>query len=165
MRLVFGIECVRNTVYRDNRSLYHLWMITVNRSNDFSEVSDLLLAFLGAIGEPAPDREALDRIGDAARAGHMRFFVAKNGDERVGLCSLTLGFSTYKAGPFGTIEDLYVAEAWRGRGVTRALLDALIQHARAEGCRSVLGGCSRDDVPMWKHFEFRPIGVLMAKDV
>jgi ribosomal protein S18 acetylase RimI-like enzyme len=33
------------------------------------------------------------------------------------------------------LEDLFVEEAYRGRGVGRTLLDAVMEWARARGCR------------------------------
>jgi len=47
------------------------------------------------------------------------------------------GYSTFKAGPLLNIHDLAVEPAQRGRGVGHALLDAVEERARADGCCKV----------------------------
>ena len=64
-----------------------------------------------------------------------------------------LGYASY--GPFrpfdgyrGTVEhSVYVAEAARRRGVARALLGALEEHARAAGLHVMLGGIAAENGP------------------
>ena len=55
-----------------------------------------------------------------------------------------VGFATvfpipyaYAAHPSLELEMLYVAEPWRARGVGRALMDAVLDHARETGCERV----------------------------
>ncbi len=43
-------------------------------------------------------------------------------------------YSTFRCRPGLYLEDLFVRPAYRGRGVGRALLEALEQHARTLGC-------------------------------
>lgn len=121
--------------------------------------------FSRAIGEPALDREAFARIAVAVNAGRITFLLARDAGEAIGMCSLTFGFSTYGAAPFGVVDDIYVVTERRGSGVARALVKAATAEARSRGSRSVLIGCSDGDVEMWKHFGFRKIGNMMATDL
>ena len=83
----------------------------------------------------------------------------------VGICSLTIGFSTYRAAPFGVMEDFYIVPEMRQKGVARLLIDHVLADARQKGCRSVMLGCSTDDMPMYKHLGFKTIGNMMARDL
>lgn len=55
-------------------------------------------------------------------------------DEPVGITTAFVGFSTFKAAPLINLHDVAVLPAARGRGVGRALLAAVEEHARATGC-------------------------------
>lgn len=83
----------------------------------------------------------------------------------MGLISLTTGFSTCRAGPFGLLEDLFVVPDRRGHGVARLLIETATDHARRAGCRSLLAGCGPRDVAMWEHLGFRSIGTLVSRDL
>jgi GNAT superfamily N-acetyltransferase len=139
--------------------------ITVAAASGFGDVQALLEAFLDTTGENAPDAASSARIADAMARGDIRFFVARDAGKPVGLISLTTGFSTYRAGPFGLLEDLFVAPDRRGRGVGRRLIEAATDQARRAGCRSLLAGCGAGDVSMWEHLGFRPIGTLVSRDL
>lgn len=54
--------------------------------------------------------------------------------EPVGVAVCFEGYSTFKASPVLNIHDLAVLPEQRSRGVGRALLDAVDNHARASGC-------------------------------
>lgn len=43
-------------------------------------------------------------------------------------------------------ESVYVAAAWRGRGIGRALLEAGLRAAEAAGCWTILAGVERENV-------------------
>lgn len=55
-------------------------------------------------------------------------------DAPVGIAVCFFGLSTFKARPLLNIHDLAVLPEHRGRGVGRALLHAVEQHARSKGC-------------------------------
>ena len=44
----------------------------------------------------------------------------------------------FKAGPEGYVSELFVSQAWRGRGLGRALLTAMEQEARQRGCSQLM---------------------------
>ncbi|HLF96452.1 MAG TPA: GNAT family N-acetyltransferase [Methylococcaceae bacterium] len=51
----------------------------------------------------------------------------------VGMCSVQTLISTAEGGPVGMVEDLVVAESWRGRGIGRLLLNELENWAASRG--------------------------------
>jgi GNAT superfamily N-acetyltransferase len=76
-----------------------------------------------------------DRLIDGLRAHPTtRVFLAFAEDRPIGVAVCFLGFSTFSAKPLLNIHDLAVLPPWRGKGVGRALLAAVEQHARGEDC-------------------------------
>lgn len=64
----------------------------------------------------------------------MHAALAWDGDRAVGLIHLVRRFSTWTMGPQCYLEDLFVADDVRGRGVGRLLIDHGFDWARREGC-------------------------------
>jgi putative acetyltransferase len=77
--------------------------------------------------EPEPEGADRDVFAVGARPGRFRDFVAEDGDRVVGMASL----EPWDAG--GWISKIFVAKESRGRGVGKALLEALVHEARAQG--------------------------------
>lgn len=66
------------------------------------------------------------------------------------------------------IADAFVAEAWRGQGVFRAMLAHADAHARAAGCRRMLiGVLSGNDRPerIYRAAGFRPYAAELIRDL
>jgi len=61
-------------------------------------------------------------------------FLAFDASHAIGLAICFFGFSTFAARPLLNIHDLAVHSEYRGRGVGRALLQAVERAARAAGC-------------------------------
>ncbi|MGZ5195195.1 MAG: N-acetyltransferase family protein [Ramlibacter sp.] len=93
-----------------------------------------------------------ERAGDTAlpeeitRTTWSRFFdanepvhalVAESGGELVGLVHYLFHRSTILVGPTCYLQDLYTSEAARGRGVGRALIEAVYEKAKAAGASRV----------------------------
>lgn len=78
--------------------------------------------------------EALLRDALFGAAPSAEAVVAHAGDEPVGFALWFHTFSTFLARRGLYLEDLFVAPAWRGRGVGRALLTHLAGIAVARGC-------------------------------
>jgi ribosomal protein S18 acetylase RimI-like enzyme len=61
----------------------------------------------------------------------------KEGERVIGLLSASQRWTLWHAGPCALIEELVVDEDARRRGVGRALVEAAVEWARAQGCSEV----------------------------
>jgi GNAT superfamily N-acetyltransferase len=59
--------------------------------------------------------------------------AAEADGETVGMCSVQTLISTAEGGPVGMVEDLVVAEGWRGHGIGRMLLTEAEDWAASRG--------------------------------
>lgn len=86
---------------------------------------------------PLP-QDVLDRLVPALRAHPTTIiFLAFDGAAPVGIATCFKAFSTFAAKPLLNIHDLAVIPSHQGRGISRALLDAVERKARALGCAKV----------------------------
>ena len=96
-------------------------------------------AFYGRSGASAlPEeitRSTWSRLFDGYEPVHA--LVAQQGEQLVGLTHYLFHRSTTQLGPNCYLQDLYTAEAARGRGVGRALIEAVGERAKAGGAGSV----------------------------
>jgi ribosomal protein S18 acetylase RimI-like enzyme len=85
-------------------------------------------------GGPLPE-EVLDRlIPGLQRHPTTVILLAYADDEPVGIATCFTGFSTFYARPLLNIHDLAILPDFRGHGVGRKLLDAVVAKASALGC-------------------------------
>ncbi|KFN48831.1 GNAT family N-acetyltransferase [Arenimonas composti] len=105
--------------------------------------ADLLYALMRALAEYEGDvrhllidREALRRDGPG---GAERFgaFIAESDGEALGFVSYTRTYAIWAAHARLLIDDVYVSDAARGRGVGERLMQAVRELARSEGAGSI----------------------------
>jgi len=132
---------------------------------DASGLFGILDRFLTAIGEAALDDRSSARLGKAMGEDKIFFYIARIEGSAVGVCSLTVGFSTYRASPFGVIDDFYIVPEMRKKGVARVIVEHVLSDAGQRGCRSVIIGCGNEEVAMYRHLGFKTIGNMMAIDL
>ena len=88
-------------------------------------------------GEPLRDAVKA-RLADDLAANTLAFSLIARLDERaVGLANCFMGYSTFAAAPLVNIHDLAVLPAARGRGVGKALLDAVEAEALKRGAAKI----------------------------
>lgn len=111
--------------------------VSISTANE-SDIPDLieLLGVLFSIEQdftPDPEKQRRGLIALLASPnGHVA--IARGPDARaVGMATAQLVISTAEGAPSAWIEDVVVREDWRGRGLGRALLDAVLDWARARG--------------------------------
>ena len=75
------------------------------------------------------------RLAEGLRAHPTtRIFLARDGEEAVGVAVCFLGFSTFAARPLLNIHDLAVKASYRRRGIGAALIEKAAEAARALDC-------------------------------
>lgn len=83
-------------------------------------------------GEPVPDDFA-KTLREAVETGALEVLAARAEKRMVGVAVLAYRLSISAGGLFASIEDLYVRPNERGRGVGRALLEAVQSRCTAGG--------------------------------
>jgi len=120
--------------------------ITIRRAEaaDAAEVARLLHDFNTEFGDPTPGVAALtERAEEMIAAEEMIVVLAGEGPE--GLAQLRLRPSVWSGALDAYLEELYVAPAHRGRGIGRALLESVLEVARAQGATRIDLGTSETD--------------------
>jgi ribosomal protein S18 acetylase RimI-like enzyme len=120
--------------------------MTVRRATpgDAPDVARLLDDFQAEFDESSPGVETLsDRYADLISKREMTVLLAGDGPD--GFAQVRYRPWVYSAGLHSYLEELYVVPALRGRGIGRALLEAALEAARAEGATHMELGTSETD--------------------
>ena len=99
-------------------------------------------------------------------ASGIKILAIENG-ETLGRAYLYLLKNDLHEAPFGFIEDVFVEEAHRSKGIGSKLVDAVIAEAKAQGCYKLI--CtSRHEKPevhgFYKKFGFKDHGLEFRID-
>jgi ribosomal protein S18 acetylase RimI-like enzyme len=124
----------------------------VNRHNirsadiaDAGAIGQLLHDFNSEFREPTPGPGALaDRVRQLLDGGDTKVVVGGSGPD--GLAVLRFRPAIWSDALECYLAELYVAPERRGQGLGRALMEAAIEAARAEGATYMDLGTSEDDV-------------------
>jgi len=112
---------------------------------DVEEVGRLLHDFNSEFDEPTPGPAALaERTRQLLDAGDTVVLLAGDGPDGLAVLRLRLGIWT--DGLECYLAELYVVPDRRGRGLGRALMEAAMDAARAEGATYMELGTAEDDV-------------------
>ncbi|SEP33052.1 Acetyltransferase (GNAT) family protein [Methylobacterium sp. ap11] len=93
------------------------------------------LTFYGATVAPEVTDITFARLHDASEPMHA--LVAERDGAVIGLVHYIFHRSTWTAGPYCYLQDLFTAQAARGQGVGRALIEAVYAAAREAGASRV----------------------------
>jgi ribosomal protein S18 acetylase RimI-like enzyme len=143
---------------------------TVRRASpaDAEAVARQLHDFQKEYDEPTPGVPVLaPRYEKLLRGGEMIVLLVGAGPD--GFAQLRFRPTVYSDGLDAYLEELYVVPARRGRGLGRALLEAAMETARAEGATRMDLGTAETDVAargLYERFGFtnregRPDGPVM----
>lgn len=103
---------------------------------DIPAIGSLIQKMAQHDGVPAPEfaplQDVLSRM--LARAS-TTYIVAENDEgELVGTLQLDFRLTTWEAAPYVYLEDFFVEESYRGRGVGSVMLNLAIKMAQERGC-------------------------------
>jgi GNAT superfamily N-acetyltransferase len=108
--------------------------------NEAEAVARLLVEFRDHLGVTRPSDNALlagvERLMDAMEAEYL-LASADDDSPPAGVAQLRYRFGIWKAAPDCWLEDLFVSDSARGRGVGAALVEAALERARIRGCRRI----------------------------
>ena len=130
---------------------------------DFENLTYLEQQYKIAIGEPQLTFEQIAALKHAIETGKIEFFVAKDGENLVGMCSVTVAFSTFACGDMGIFEDFFILKTHRSQGIAKSLTGYVFAEMKARGVASLWVGSADMDVAMYKSLGFEiPLGNLLT---
>jgi len=94
---------------------------SINRSQ-IEALWELQTLYKAEIGEAEPLSEGKQRLEKAIHDGRILFYGAWQGNNLIGCCSVTTGFSTFDYLPSGVFEDFYIRPEYRHMGIARHLV-------------------------------------------
>src|SRR5215212_5331801 len=103
-------------------------------------VARLLIGFRNHYGKDWPsDNAMLATVERLIEDPATEYLLASPDDDSppAGVCQLRFRLSVWMAAPDCWLEDLFVEDHARGKGVGAALVGAALERARARGCRRV----------------------------
>jgi GNAT superfamily N-acetyltransferase len=103
------------------------------------------LHFYGAAVGDAVRDATWARLHDPAVPLHA--LVAEEGGRLVGLAHYLYHCSAWTPGPYCYLQDLFAAPEARGRGIGRALIEAVAARAKADGADRVYWLTMEDNAP------------------
>jgi GNAT superfamily N-acetyltransferase len=117
----------------------HVRPVTRDDFDNWLPLWDAYNAFYGRSGETALPREITDLTWSRFFDGYepMHALVAENDGKLLGLVHYLFHRHTTMAGPICYLQDLYTVEAARGKGVGRALINAVYERAKAANSQRV----------------------------
>jgi ribosomal protein S18 acetylase RimI-like enzyme len=112
---------------------------------DAPDVGRLLHDFNTEFAEPTPGPEWLsERVRGLLAAGELTVLLIGAGPD--GLAAMRFRPAIWSEGLECYLAELYVVPGRRGRGLGRALMEAVIEHARARGADGIDLGTGEQDV-------------------
>ncbi|GIP40326.1 hypothetical protein J31TS4_36060 [Paenibacillus sp. J31TS4] len=124
-------------------------------AGDREQLASLLLAYIvGFYGcEPPADRD-LALLQDRLAEGSIGCqFVAEREGTLVGFATLYGSYSTLRARPVAVLNDLYVAEEERGRGLGQGLFEACAAYAAEQGYASMSWETDRENTAAQRFYD------------
>jgi ribosomal protein S18 acetylase RimI-like enzyme len=107
-------------------------------NDEHAAVARLLCQFRDWWGYDEPDDAQMEaRVRRVMDAGESEFLLAGAQNDPAGVCQLRYRFGVWLGAPDCWLEDLFVREHARGRGLGRMLAQAAIARARERGARRI----------------------------
>lgn len=138
-------------------------MIIEQLKGDFKMIKTLLNEYKNEIGEEQLMEEHFIALEKAILNKEIVFFVAKQGQEIIAMCSISKTFSTFRCNYSGVFEDFYVIPQYRKQGIAKRLTEFVFNYCSKNNIYSLWVGCADCDVEMYKYLGFKiPLGNLLT---
>lgn len=112
---------------------------------DVSSIAPLFDAYRIFYAQPSDLARARTFLGERLQQGESRIFFAESDGACIGFAQLYPMFSSVRTERVWVLNDLFVHPSARRNGAARALLDATIQFARADGAVRIVLETTRDN--------------------
>jgi ribosomal protein S18 acetylase RimI-like enzyme len=113
---------------------------------DVPLAAPLFDAYRQFYGQKADLHGAVVFLTERLTRGESVVFLALDGQAAVGFVQLYPSFSSVRMMPIWILNDLFVADAARRRGVARLLMDAALALARSTGAARLVLSTAKDNV-------------------
>ncbi len=139
--------------------------ITTRRATvqDSEPVALLFDQYRQFYGQPSDTEAATGFINARLDQNDSTILVASAGDTQIGFTQLYPSFSSVSMAPIWILNDLFVAESHRRRGVGRALMNAAQEFATNDGAKRLCLATGEDNVSAQALYEsqgWNPDGFL-----
>ena len=132
----------------------------------FIDLKTMMQEYKKSIHEEALNEEQFNDLKIAIDEGKIVFYIIVENKEAVGMCSVSILFSTYKCGPVGIFDDFYIKKEHRKKGFAKKLVSFVFNEMKAKKVTSLLLGCSDVDIEMYKHIGFNmELGNLLSAEI
>ncbi len=132
-------------------------------ASHISAIKPLMEQYKRSIGEIPLDEDQYKVLYQAVCDGSIHFFVARDGGNIVGMCSVSRIFSTFSCSYGGVFEDFYIVPAYREKGIARELAKYVFEWCEKNEVLSLWVGCADCDIEMYQSLGFQmPLGNLLA---
>ena len=130
-------------------------MIEQARSADIPAMVGLLAALFNIEQDfkPDPERQIRGLAGVLASPNACIMLAHSPQGEAIAMCSAQLVFSTAEGAHSAWIEDMVVHEAWRGRGIGRQVLQAVLAWASERGATRAQLLADLDNQPALDYYQ------------
>lgn len=120
----------------------------------FNELIEILNEYKHSICEAPFSQEQLHSLQRAIADEIILFFLASVDGDVIGVCSATLGFSTFKCTKMGVFEDFYISPEYRQRGIAKKLANYVFSEMEDMGIENLWVGCADIDVAKFRNLGF-----------
>ncbi len=121
---------------------------------DMNELIEILKEYKKSICESPFTHKQLSSLEAAIANENIYFYMVKVEGDVVGVCSATLGFSTFRCSKIGILEDFYISPDFRNRSIGKKLANYVFSEMEDMEITSLSVGCSDIDVNKYKNLGF-----------
>lgn len=133
-------------------------------NENFFELVKFMNYYRAEVNEPPLGAEYIAGLYEGVENGDIAFYVVTENDNIVGMCSVSVLYSSYKCAYAGFLDNAYILPDYRKRGIFRRLIDYVFAALEGNGVKSLFSISSSIDEGMYKALGFDDkLGVLLAR--